>query len=196
MEDAVLMADVQPVGDLQCVIGGYVRGQFALPRQDRFHALAFDHRPGEVMQAAGGADIHEGHDRGLVEVLEGTHLAAGQADVPHAAPRQHLDGVPLIVLLGERLVDRTHAAGADGVHQGVRPEDQALRLALQDAIGLELRDDLLANQIFRQLRRFGARMLLEEFAHDLVELAAVDQVAASKVPDEPFTSPEISGRHN
>ena len=131
----------------------------------------------------------------MAELLEGANLAAGQADVPHAAPRQDLDGVPLAIGLGKRLVNRAHAAGADRIHQGIGTEHQSLGFALENAIGLELGQDGLADQVFRQLRRFGPRMLLEELAHDLIELAPVDQIAAPEVPDEPFAGPKVSGRH-
>ncbi len=122
-------------------------------------------------------------------------LAAGDADVPHAAPRQHLDGVPLVVGLGLGLVDRAHAAGAEGVHEGERPEDEALGLALQQALGLELGENALADEELGQGGRLGAGVLGEELADDLIELAAVDEVAAAQVPDEPFASPEVRSHH-
>ena len=128
-----------------------------------------------------------GTTAGCVELAERAHLPPCQPDVPHAAPGQHLDRVQLIVGLGRRLVYLAHAAGADGVDQDIRPEDKALRLALQNSFGLEGAENVLAHQVFGEGGRFGpwvnsCRIL----ADDLVELAAVDQTAAAKVPDEPF----------
>ena len=147
------------------------------------------------MHAAGGADIDERHDGGMLALLEGADLAAGDADVPHAAARQHLDGVPLVVGLVVRLVNRPHAAGAEGVHERERAEDEALRLALQQAFGLEAGQDILGDEEFGQGGRFGTRVFLQEFADDLIEPAAVDQVAAAQIPDKPFAGAKFSRNH-
>ena len=136
---------------------GRVAGlQLALGGDDLVEGLALDEGPGQVVHAAGGAHVHEGHDGRVLARLEGAHLAAGDADVPHAPPRQHLDGVPLVVGLRLRLVDRAHAAGAQGVHQGERPEHEALGLALEEPVGLELAEDSLADQVFGQRGRLRA----------------------------------------
>ena len=79
--------------------------------------------------------------------------------------------------------------------QRERPEDEALGLALEQAFGLEVGQDALADEVLGQGGRLGAGVLVEELADDLVELAAVDQVAAAQVPDEPFAGPEVGRQH-
>ena len=106
-----------------------------------------------------------------------------------------LTAYQLVVVLRLGLVHRAHAAGAQGVHQGERPEDEALGLALQQPLGLELGQDALADQELGQGRRLRAGVLAEELADDLVELAAVDEVAAAQVPDEPFAGPKVGRQH-
>ena len=44
-----------------------------------------------------------------------------------------------VVVLGAGLVHLAHAPRADGVQEDVRPEDEALGLAVEDALGLEAR---------------------------------------------------------
>ena len=61
------------------------------------------------------------------------------ADVPHAAPRQHLDSVELAVALGLRLGTGADAAAAEGVGQREGAEHEALRLALEEPFGLKVR---------------------------------------------------------
>ena len=131
----------------------------------------------------------------MAEAAEGADLPAGEADVPHAAPRQHLDGVIGVVVLRAGLVDLPHAARADGVEQHVRPEHEPLALAVEHALGLELGQRALVDEELGQGRRLGTRVPLEELADDLVELAAVDQAAAAEVPDEPFARAEVVGHH-
>src|SRR5262249_5426035 len=97
------------------------------------------------------------------------------------------DGVPIAVVLGLRLVDGAHAAGAECVHEDVGSQNKVLSFVLKESIGLELAKDALTDQVLGQGRGFGARLLLEKLAHDLVQLPAVDEVAALQVPDEPFT---------
>ena len=48
---------------------------------------------------------------------------------------------------------------------------------------------------FREVGRLGAHVLLQELADDLVEPAAIDEVAAPKIPNEPFTSAQFSSDH-
>ena len=45
-------------------------------------------------------------------------------------------------------------------------------------------------------QKFGAGRVLQEFTNDLVELAAVDQVTAAQIPDEPFASAQFSCYHS
>ena len=52
-----------------------------------------------------------------------------------------------------------------------------------------------ADEELGQGGRFGAGVLAEELADDLIELAAVDEVAAAQVPDEPFAGPEVRSHH-
>ena len=108
---------------------------------------------------------------------------------------QHLDRVRAVVGLRSGLVHLAHAALADGVEQHVRPEDQPLRLAVEDALGLERGERALRDEVLGQGRGLGPRVLLEELADELVELAAVDQAAPPEVPDEPFALAEFAGHH-
>src|SRR5207253_7118035 len=43
--------------------------------------------------------------------------------------------------------------------------------------------------------RFGAPLLAQEFADDLVQLPAIQQVAPPQVPNKPLTGSEFSGDH-
>src|SRR5262249_49765688 len=99
--------------------------------------------------------------------------------VPHATPREHLDGVPAAVGFRLRLVYGAHAAGAERVTQGERPQDEPLGLALQETVRLELAENPLADEVFGQGGRFRPRVLLQELPDDLVELAAVQQIATA-----------------
>jgi hypothetical protein len=195
VEQAVRVRRRQALGRLEDVVGGHARRHPLLALDQLLQRLALDQRPGQVVHAARRAHVHERHHRRVPALLEGPHLAPGDADVPHAAPGEDLDGVALVVVLVHRLVDRAHAARAEGVHQGVRPEHEALRFTLQQPLGLELRQDALADQVGGQRRRLGPGVLAEELADHLVELAAVDQVATAQVPDEPFTRSEFSADH-
>ena len=80
-------------------------------------------------------------------------------------------------------------------HQDVRPEDEALGLALRMRSAW---NGVRMPWPTRYSARAGgsARGLpLEELADDLVELAAVDQAAAAKVPDEPFAGAQVGSYH-
>src|SRR5579872_827657 len=48
---------------------------------------------------------------------------------------------------------------------------------------------------FRQCRGFGTRITLEKLAHNSVELAAINQATAAKVPYKPLTCAEVAGHH-
>jgi len=50
-------------------------------------------------------------------------------------------------------------AGAEGVHQRERPEHEALCLALEQPFRLKRGQDALIDEVLRQLRRFGTRVL-------------------------------------
>ena len=67
-----------------------------------------------------------------------------------------------------------------------------MRLAFEDALGLIGAKNFVGDEIFRELRRFGAGRFLEKLADDLVELAPVDQAAAAQIPDKPFARPEVA----
>jgi len=196
VEQALLMALFQPLGGLQDVVGGLLRIELALAFDDFVERLALDERPSQVVHSAGRADIHKGDDGRMLALLEGTHFAACDAHVPHAAPRQNLDGVPAVVRFRLSLVDGAHAAAAQRVHEGERPQHETLRLALQQALRLELRQNLLSDEVLRQGRRLRAGILVEEFADDLIELAAIDQVASAQIPDEPFAGSEVRCQHS
>ena len=155
----------------------------------------FHQRPHQVVQTARSADVHKRHDRGVGEAAEGSHLSTRKAHVPHAAPGQDLDGIVAVVVFRGGLVDLAHAAGADGVEEDVRPQHETLGLAVENAFGLETGEGALVDQVFREGGRFGARVALEEFADDGIELSAIDQSAAAEVPNEPFTCAEIAGHH-
>src|SRR5262245_38889960 len=122
----------------------------------------------------------------MLALLECSHFAASDAHVPHAPSRQHFDGVPIVVVLRSRLVHRAHAPGAERVHEREGAEYETLCLALKQAVGLELGQDALTDKKLGQGRRLGSGMFIEEFSDDLIELSAIDQVAASQVPDKPF----------
>src|SRR5262249_40157677 len=120
---------------------------------------------------------------------------ARETDVPHAAPGQYLDGVPLAVRLRQRLVNRAHAALAESVHQREWAENEALRLALQQPIGLEASENGSIDEEIGEGGRLGVGVLVQVLADDLVQLAAIQQVAAAQVPDKPFTGSEVGRRH-
>ena len=63
-------------------------------------------------------------------------------------------------------------------------------------MSLEVRKDALADQVFRQGRRLRAGMLAEKLADHLVELTAVEEIAAAQVPHKPFTSSKVGRHHN
>ena len=75
------------------------------------------------------------------------------------------------------------------------PRTKPWRLAVEDALGLEVGERCPARRGTRPGRGLGPRVALEKLADDLIELAAVDQVAAPQVPDEPFASAEFGGHH-
>ena len=116
------MADVEPLGRLHADQSGETRRQLTLPLNEVIESFALDQRPGQIMGAACGSHVHNRHDARMLAVLNGPHLTPGNADVPHASPRQDLDGVPFVVVLGERFVDRPHAAGAERINERIRPE--------------------------------------------------------------------------
>jgi len=131
----------------------------------------------------------------VLALVKGADLTASEADVPHASPRQDFHRVGLLVGLRDGLVNGAHAARAEGIHERERPEDKALGLPLQQAFRLEFGQELVLDEVFRKRRRLGVGVLAEEFAHDLVELSALDEVTASQVPDEPFTGSQFSANH-
>src|SRR5262249_24245623 len=74
-------------------------------------------------------------------------------------------------------------------------EDKALGLPLEEAFGLELSENPLRDKERGESVRLRAWVLGEKFANDPVEFAAIDQIAASQVPDEPFAGAEVRSRH-
>jgi len=66
---------------------------------------------------------------------------------------------------------------------------------LEQAIGLELRQDAFADEVLRQRRRLGPGMHAEEVAHQGVKAPAVDEVAAAQVPDKPLAGPKFGRGH-
>src|SRR5262249_32783936 len=155
----------------------------------------FDKWPDEVVLPTRGADVNERDYRRVRELRERPGLSARESHIPHASPRQHLDRVPLAVGFRLRLVDLTHAPGADRVHQDVWAKDQSLSLSLQYSLGLKRAQDFLSDEELSQGRRLGSRGSRHEFADHLVELSAVDQSAAPQVPDEPFAGAEFGSHH-
>jgi hypothetical protein len=65
------------------------------------------------------------------------HLATSEADVPHAAARQHFDSVPLIVDFGLGFIHRAHGTGTENIMNYERTEHQALAFAIEQAVSLE-----------------------------------------------------------
>src|SRR5262249_36776679 len=43
--------------------------------------------------------------------------------------------------------------------------------------------------------RFGSRVFLQEFADDLIQLSAIEQIAATQIPNEPLASAQFRGYH-
>ena len=73
---------------------------------------------------------------------------------------------------------------------------QPISPGIEQALGLEVGQDVLADEVLGQLRRLRAGVAGEELADHLIELAAVQEVAAAQVPDEPFASAEVGRQHN
>ena len=67
---------------------------------------------------------------------------------------------------------------------------------MEEALGLEVGEHVLGDQELGELGRLGAGVLGQEFADDLIELSAVDPVAAAQIPDEPFTGSKFSRHHD
>ena len=195
VEDIVLVGRVHPLRDLDADERRLRRGQSPFVLDVRFERTPFRHRPNQVVQTAGGADIDERHDGRVLELAERADLAAGQAHVPHTAAGEDFHRVVRSVVFRGRFEHLAHAAGADGFEQNVRPEDQPGGLAAELAFGLERGERALANQVFGECRGFGARVALQIFSDDLIERAAVDQGTAAEIPDEPFASAEVVSYH-
>ena len=87
MEQALLMANIEAFPDQQANVGRFPGGQLPFGRDGFFEGFALHERPGQVVHATGGANIDEGNHGGMTALLEGTNLAAGNADVPQTAPR-------------------------------------------------------------------------------------------------------------
>jgi hypothetical protein len=147
------------------------------------------------VHAAGGADIDERYDRRMFALLERAYLAPRDADVPHAAARQHLDGIPVVVRFRLRFVHRAHTTAAQRIHERERPQDEPLRLALKQTFGLKVGQNVLADEILCQSRRLRSRILIEKLSDDLIELPAINQIAAAQIPDEPFAGSKIRCQH-
>ena len=147
------------------------------------------------MHAARGTDVGERHHRRMTALLEDPDLSPGDPHIPHTSARQHLDGIPAVVGLRQRLVHRSHAAAAQGVHERVRPQDKALGLALEQTVRLKLGQDSLGHQVLRQGGRLGLGVLLEELSHHPIQSASVDQVAAAQIPDKPFAGAKFGRSH-
>ena len=124
----------------------------------------------------------------MPDFLERSHQPLGDADVPHASARHQLEGVPLLVVLGLRLVHHAHAAETDGVSHRIRSQHEVLGLALEDALGLKRREDSLADEIVGENGRLKLRLILHEIAEDLIKPGAIEQVAATQVVGDSFTS--------
>lgn len=137
VENIVVVRGVHPLGHLNADASRLIGRQTTFLTHESFEGLAFDHRPGEIVQATGGADIDEGHNSGVRELTERTHLSAGESDVPHTTAWQYLHGILIVVVLRAGTEDLPHAALANRIEQDVRPEDQALRFLIQDALGLK-----------------------------------------------------------
>ena len=71
-----------------------------------------------------------------------------------------------------------------------------MRLALQKAVGLKLAQDGLGDQELSERLRLGTRVGLQELTNDLIELAAVDEIAPTQIPNEPFASSKFGGNHD
>src|SRR5262249_8353437 len=76
-----------------------------------------------------------------------------------------------------------------------RPENQPLTLAVEDALRLERGERPLIHEVLGQRRGFGAGVLAEELADDLIEGAAGNEAAAAQVPNEPFARAEVARQH-
>src|SRR5216683_3750720 len=131
----------------------------------------------------------------MFALIEGAHLPARDPHVPHASPGQNLDGIPLVVIFAESLVNGSHAARAQSVDESVRSQDQSLSFALQQSFGLELAQDALIDEKLGQGRRLGGRLLSQKLIDQLVQMAAIYEVAAPQIPNKPFTSSQFGDRH-
>ena len=195
VEEIVLVRDRQALGDVHADEGRLIRGQFSFLRDHGFERFSFGERPRQVMQSAGRAHVHERHDGRMLEIRERSDLPAGQPDVPHAAAGQHFHRILLRIVFRRGLIDLAHASLADGVEQDVRPQHEALRLAVEHPFGLKLGQRAVLDEILSERRGFRPRIFLHEFIDDLVELTAVDQAASAQIPHEPFAGAEIVGDH-
>ena len=74
-------------------------------------------------------------------------------------------------------------------------EAEALRFALEQTLRLKRGQDILGDQVIGEIRRFRTWVFLQEFADDLIETPTIDQVAAAKIPDKPFTCAKLSRDH-
>ena len=126
------------------------------------------------MHTASGAHVNERHNRGVLALLKRAHLAASDADVPHAAAWQYFDGIPPVVGFVACFIDRAHATRAERVHQRERAKHEALRLALKQTLSLEWRENRFGNEKVGKYGGLRPWVPVEELADDLVELPAVD----------------------
>ena len=156
VDEAGRVGVLQPVGGLADVVGGADRVEPAAARDqllqiDAVHVL-HDEEIGSALRVhVVGAD-----DVRMIEGGDGLGLAveAGQGGgVVGLVGRQHLerDLPPQLEVLAQ--VDRPHAAGADAVEDEVLADDEPRPPAAHQVVGLERREEAVADQQGGQVAR-------------------------------------------
>ncbi len=147
--------------------------------------------PDQTQISAHRIHIHECNYSRVPNVPEISHQSFWAADIPHAPPRHEFESIWFQIILQSRL--RSHAAKADFIDHRIRSEHEVLGLALQDALGLVSSENFLSNEVTGQDRRLE-RMIFHEVAKNLIQPAAVQQIAATQVKNERVTRSQF-GRH-
>ena len=186
VDHTLLVGELQAAGRLQDVVDGLGDGQRPLLLDQGREVAPLDVLHDKEVNAIGFVGIIRGNDIGMAQFGCRFDLALKTRDrfrILGDGPGQHLDGHGSLHAAMLGLEDLPHAARPDLVQDRVVAQDQRLRPALVDFLGLELGEVLAANEL---LSEFLGVFRVGLGRDEALQLARCDDARIFNLLDELF----------
>src|SRR5262249_34388467 len=139
--------------------------------------------PDEVVAIARCTNVDDRDDSLMPELQKTLQLPRHLGDAGDLTSRKQFDSIIPLVGFRTRAENRTKASRANDIENGVNPDGQVARIAVEDLLGLKFCDDLAFDEQIHEIFGTGIGTSGQEIV-DWLDVGLSDQVALQQVSDE------------